>query len=423
MTGAGRVGRPSLSVMSSTPPESVPTAVVWDEALLKYEFSSAHPMAPVRLDLTHRLSEALGLLDRDGVRIIRPEVASDELLASVHDPEYVRAVRSVSSGEAPHRRDVGLGSDDNPVFPHMHEASARILGGSVAAAEAIWAGEVRHAVNFAGGLHHAARGHASGFCVYNDCSAAIQRLLDLGAERVAYVDLDAHHGDGVESMFWDDPRVLTISVHETGISLFPGTGFANDVGGPDALGSAVNVAVPPGTGDSGFLRAVHAVVPQLLRVFAPEALVTQHGCDGHREDPLTNLTMSVEGQRQLALDAADWAADFAQDRWLATGGGGYSPFSVVPRAWSHLVAVVTGRPVRTDTRIPEAWRRYAALAAGLEASQPREQGGIPHLMSDGVDVWWRSWEVGYDPSDAVDQTIMATRKAVFPYHGLDPWFD
>lgn len=402
--------------MTSTSEARIPAAVVWDEALLRYEFSRAHPMAPVRLDLTHRLSEALGLLDRDGVRTIRPEVASDELLACVHDPDFIRAVRSVSSGEAPDRLEMGLGSDDNPVFPDLHEAAARIVGGSVAAAEAIWAGEVGHAVNFAGGMHHAARGQASGFCIYNDCAAAIQRLLNLGAERVAYVDLDAHHGDGVESIFWNDPRVLTISVHETGISLFPGTGFANDLGGPDALGSAVNVAVPPGTGDAGYLRAVHAVVPQLLRAFDPAVLVTQHGCDGHRDDPLTNLMMSVEGQRQLAVDAADWARDFAGDKWLATGGGGYSPFSVVPRSWSHLVAVVTGQPVRADERVPRDWVRYAAQMSGSEED-------IPAVMSDGMDVWWRSWEVGYDPSDAVDQTIMATRKAVFPYHGLDPWFD
>ncbi|QCU77357.1 acetoin utilization protein AcuC [Citricoccus sp. SGAir0253] len=404
--------------MTTTSRAAVPTAIVWDEALLQYEFSRAHPMAPVRLDLTHRLCRDLGLLDRPGVRILAPEVADDALLATVHDPEYVRAVRSVSGGEVADRRDLGLGSEDNPVFPHLHEAAARIVGGSVAAAEEVWSGRVRHAVNVAGGLHHAARGHASGFCIYNDCAAAIRRLLDLGAERVAYVDLDAHHGDGVESIFWDDPRVLTISVHETGISLFPGSGFANDVGGPEALGSAVNVALPPGTGDSGFLRAVHAVVPQLLGAFAPDALVTQHGCDGHRDDPLTNLTMSVEGQRQLALDAADWARDHAHDRWLATGGGGYSPYSVVPRTWSHLVAVATGRPLAPETPVPAEWRRYAEQCAG-EGAHER----IPALMSDGVDVWWRSWEVGYDPSDAIDQTIMATRKSVFPYHGLDPWFD
>jgi acetoin utilization protein AcuC len=407
--------------MTDTVNPAVPTAVVWDEALLGYEFSPAHPMAPVRLDLTHRLAEAFGLFERPGVRVLTPPVASDGLLATVHDPDYIRAVREVSDGGTAEHLERGLGSEDNPVFPRMHEASARILGGSVAAAEAVWTGQVRHAVNFAGGLHHAHRGRASGFCIYNDCAAAIQRVLDLGAERVAYVDLDAHHGDGVESIFWDDPRVLTISVHETGVSLFPGTGFANDSGGADALGGAVNVALPPGTGDAGYLRAVHAVVPQLLRAFDPQMLVTQHGCDGHQQDPLTNLRMSVEGQRQLALDAAVWARDLAGDRWLATGGGGYSPFSVVPRTWTHLVAVASGEPIRATAPIPMPWREHAARAAGLAPDEGLA--GIPETMSDGADVWWRSWEVGYDPSDAVDQSIMATRKEVFPYHGLDPWFD
>lgn len=400
---------------------STATAVVWDESLLQYRFSAAHPMAPVRLDLTHRLSEALGLLDRPGVRLITPEVASDELLATVHDPEYIRAVQAASAGGSAGDAARGLGTEDNPVFPHIHEASARILGGSVAAAQALGTGQVRRAVNYAGGLHHAGRDRASGFCIYNDCAAAIQRLLDLGARRVAYVDLDAHHGDGVESIFWGDPRVLTVSVHESGISLFPGTGFANDAGGPEARGTAVNVGLPAGTGDAGFLRAVHAVVPQLLQAFGPDYLVTQHGCDGHDQDPLTNLRMSVEGQRQLVLDAADWARDYADDRWLATGGGGYSPFSVVPRTWTHLVAAVTGQPVRGNTRIPDSWREYAARAAGLAPEDGME--GIPTQMADGVDVWWRSWEVGYDPSDPVDQSIMATRKEIFPYHGLDPWFD
>jgi acetoin utilization protein AcuC len=407
--------------MTTTVNDAVPTAVVWDEALLRYEFSAAHPMAPVRLELTHLLSESFGLFDRPGVRILAPPVASDELLASVHDPDYIRAVREASDGGSLENLERGLGSEDNPVFPHMHEASARIVGGSVAAAEAVWTGDVRHAVNFAGGLHHAGRGKASGFCIYNDCAAAIQRVLDLGAERVAYVDLDAHHGDGVESIFWNDPRVLTISIHETGVSLFPGTGFANDAGGPNALGTAVNVAVPPGTGDAGFLRAVHSVVPQLLGAFNPQMIVTQHGCDGHQQDPLTNLRMSVDGQRQLALDAADWARDFAGDQWLATGGGGYSPFSVVPRTWTHLVAAASGRPIRATASIPLGWRERAARAAGRTPEDGLD--GIPDVMSDGVDVWWRSWEVGYDPSDPIDQSIMATRKEIFPYHGLDPWFD
>src|SRR3712207_1666640 len=172
------------------------------------------------------------------------------------------------------------------LFRSMHEVSALIAGQSVGAAEAVWRGEALHAVNFSGGLHHAMPGAASGFCVYNDPALAIARLLELGAERIGYVDVDVHHGDGVQAIFYDDPRVLTISLHETGQVLFPGTGFPDESGGPNAPGSSVNVALPPGTPDESWLRAFHAVVPPLLRAFRPQILVTQHGCDSHALDPL-----------------------------------------------------------------------------------------------------------------------------------------
>lgn len=414
--------------MSTTPAPSNPdipsesaaqelTAVVWDESLLAYKFSEDHPMAPVRLELTHRLLSDLGVLDRPGIRMVAPPVATEEELAAVHDRDYIQAVQDCSSGTLTESPEHGLGTEDDPVFPALHESSARIAGGSALAAELIWRGEVNHAVNFAGGMHHASRSSASGFCIYNDCALAIHRLLSLGAERVAYVDLDAHHGDGVQSIFWDDPRVLTISVHESGMSLFPGTGFASEVGGPDALGSAANVALPAGTGDAGFLRAVHAVVPQLLGAFQPQVLITQHGCDGHHEDPLTNLRLSVDGQRQLTLDAAEWARDFAGDRWLATGGGGYSTTRVVPRAWTHLTAAASGDPLPVRGEVPREWLEFAAGRVGMDVEE------LPPLLGDDIDVWWRSWEVGYDPADPVDQSIMATRRELFPYHGLDPWFD
>ena len=178
---------------------------------------------------------------------------------------------------------------------------------------------------------------ASGFCVYNDAAVAIAWALAAGAERVAYVDVDVHHGDGVEAAFWDDPRVLTISLHESGRYLFPGTGSPNDVGGPGAEGRAVNVALPPGTGDDGWLRAFHAVVPPLLERFDPQLLVTQHGCDSHALDPLAHLELSVDGQRATYAALHDLAHRYAGGRWVALGGGGYALVQVVPRAWAHLV--------------------------------------------------------------------------------------
>ncbi|MGG5170755.1 acetoin utilization protein AcuC [Pseudarthrobacter sp. J1738] len=379
-----------------------------------YNFGPGHPMAPERLDLTHRLAGDLGLFDQAHVRVAAPEVATDVELSAVHSTEYIAAVRRVSANPEQCEPDRGLGTEDDPAFAGMHEASARLAGGSLLAASAILDGSALHAVNFGGGMHHAHREKASGFCIYNDAALAITRLLDGGVRRVAYIDVDAHHGDGTQSIFWDDPRVLTISLHESGLSLFPGTGFANESGGPKAPGSAVNVALPAGTGDASWLRAFHAVVPQLVGAFAPEVIVSQHGCDSHRLDPLSNLTLSVDAQREAMISIAQLAGQHCEQRWIATGGGGYDVTSVVPRSWSHLVGIAANRPVPLRTPVPQQWRDYV---------MERYQRQTPELMGDDIDMWWRSWEVGYDPADAVDRTVMATRKELFPLFGLDPWFD
>ena len=407
----------SLFVMpsiASPGPTAVPTSIVWDPSLTAYDFGPHHPMTPARLELTARLARDLGLFDRPGVTLCTPFVADDNQLARVHSRDYIAAVRAVSANPGLPDEARGLGTEDDPAFAGMHQASARIAGGSWLAAEAVLTGGSMHAVNFSGGMHHASRERASGFCIYNDAALAIARLLDGGVQRIAYVDIDAHHGDGTQNIFWDDPRVLTISLHESGLTLFPGTGFADEIGGPNALGSAVNVALPAHTGDAAWLRAFHAVVPQLVQAFAPEVLVSQHGCDSHRHDPLTHLATSIDAQREAALSIAGLAARFCGDRWLALGGGGYSVTNVVPLVWSHLMAISSGRPLPLGTPVPHSWRSHVLEKYGRKA---------PELMGEDVDIWWRSWEVGFDPNDAVDRTVMATRKAVFPHHGLDPWFD
>jgi len=397
---------------------ALPTTVVWDSAMTAYNFGHSHPMAPERMELTARLARSLGLLDLGHVSVAAPLVATDEELGTVHSAEYIAAVRRVSADPDAPDLERGLGTEDDPAFAGMHEASARLAGGSLLAAAAILDGSAVRAVNFGGGMHHAARERASGFCIYNDAALAIQRLLDGGVQRLAYVDVDAHHGDGTQSIFWDDPRVLTISLHETGLTLFPGTGFANEIGGPNAQGSAVNVALPAGTGDAGWLRAFHAIVPQLIGAFEPEVIVSQHGCDSHRLDPLTHLNISVDGQREAATAIGNLAARYCENRWISTGGGGYNVITVVPRSWSHLIAIAAGRPVPLRTPVPEDWRRYVQEKYGAKYGvEP------PRVMGDDVDVWWRSWEVGFDPNDEVDRTVMATRKEVFPLYGLDPWFD
>ena len=379
----------------------------WSEDLLEYNFGAGHPMAPLRLALTHLLMESLGVLDGLDTRPVEP--ADDAALLRVHEADYLAAVRAAGQGQVDEAR--GLGAEDNPIFGQIHEAGARIAGSTLGAATAVWQGRTSRALSLAGGMHHAMPGRASGFCVYNDVAVAIAELLDAGAERVAYVDLDAHHGDGVERAFWNDPRVLTISVHQHPGTLFPGTGYAQDIGGPRARGTAVNVALEPGTADGAWLRAVDAVVEPLLEEFGPELLITQHGCDSHPLDPLAELAVSIDAQRQGAMLMARYADAYAQGRWVATGGGGYEIVSVVPRAWAHLAAVVAGRPIDPSTPVPASWRDQIAALADVEA---------PAVMTDGEPGTFRPWETGYNPDDPTDRAIMATRSAVFPLHGLDP---
>jgi acetoin utilization protein AcuC len=370
-------------------------------------------MDPVRLDLTERLTRDLGVFEASNVTLSAPEIADDDALATIHDRGYISAVRA-SSASGAHSAEYGLGTDDVPVFADMHTSAARIAGGTLHLAQEMLAGRAVHGVNFAGGMHHASRARASGFCVYNDAALAIQHLLDNGTRRVVYIDVDAHHGDGTQGIFYADPRVMTISVHQSGVSLYPGTGFPNEAGEGEALGTSVNVALPATTGDAGFLRAFHSVVPALVRAFEPEVVVSQHGCDSHINDPLTDLTMSVDGLRQLALDISHLAEEFTEGRWIATGGGGYSLYHVVPRAWAHLTAVAAGAPIPLSTPTPVSWREYVHRTFGVTA---------PQKMHDDTQLWWRTWELGYDPEDSVDRAIIQTRKELFPLHGLDPWFD
>jgi acetoin utilization protein AcuC len=383
--------------------------VLWDDALLDYDLGD-HPLHPVRVELTVALARRLGVLDRAPVTVEAPAPASDGTLTTVHEPAYLAAVKAAP--DDPFFRGYGLNTGDNPVFDRMHEASALVCGASVAAAEAVWTGRSRRAVNIAGGLHHAMPDRAHGFCVYNDPAVAIRRLLDLGAERIAYVDVDVHHGDGVQTFFWDDPRVLTVSIHETPLALFPGvTGFAAEVGGPNAEGTAVNVALPPGTGDAGWLRAYHAVVPSVVRAFDPQLLVTQCGCDTHALDPLADLRLTVDGQRAGYLALRDLAEQAAGGRWVALGGGGYGLTETVPRAWTHLLAVLTGEPLDPLTALPDEWRALARERC------PRRT--IPRRMTDDGDAdGWTPWQP--DGGELVDRAVRDTRRAVFPLHGLDP---
>jgi acetoin utilization protein AcuC len=387
---------------------------MWDDRMTSYDFGPWHPMTPLRLRLTIDLIRALGVDKAPGLTTVKPPTATDDQLATVHTRDYIAAVRR--AGELPERADsaYGVGTDDTPAFLGMHDASALIAGASIAGAEAVWRGDAEHAVNFAGGLHHAMPGGAAGFCVYNDAALAIARLLELGAERVAYVDIDVHHGDGVQKAFEDDPRVLTISLHENPRFLFPGTGFPEETG---ACGTSVNVALPPGTSDAGWLRAFDATVPPLLAAFRPQMLVTQHGADTHIEDELAHLALTVDAQRAAHKRLHELAHEHCEGRWLATGGGGYAAVEVVPRSWTHLVAEAAGAPVDPAADVPLDWREEVRLLTR------GSRGEAPLRMTDGGSGRFRPFSSGYDPADRTDQAILATRRAVFPHHGLEPLYD
>ncbi|MDO5681278.1 MAG: acetoin utilization protein AcuC [Propionibacteriaceae bacterium] len=376
--------------------------LVHSDELTRYDFGEAHPMGPGRVRMAIELARQLGVLEL--LDVVPAPPLDEDLVRLVHTEAYIQAVKS----EEPQLH-FGIGTQDNPVVPGMHELAGRICAATTEAARAVWAGETNRAANMAGGLHHAMPELTSGFCVYNDCAVAIKWLQQQGAERIVYLDIDAHHGDGVQAIFYDDPSVLTISLHESPVHLFPGTGFASEVGGRHAPGSAVNVALPPGLDDAGWLRAFDAIVPPVLEEFRPQILISQHGCDAHADDPLTDLDMSIDGQRHSYQMVAELAEKYCEDRWVATGGGGYALETVVPRAWAHLLAVLAGQPIPLDTPTPAAWRELMGPNA-------------PAAMGDGVDVEFEPVTWGYNPSSRLDQAIIATRRSAFPEFGLDPEF-
>jgi acetoin utilization protein AcuC len=378
---------------------------IWDTGYLAYDFGE-HPMNPVRLDLTIRMARELGVLDR--LNVIAPRQASRDELLTVHTGDYLDAV--VRASADPTFTGYGLGTDDDPVFAGMYEASALIAGGSALAAREVLDGRVEHAVNIAGGLHHAMAGNASGFCIFNDVVLAIRTLLAGGAKKVAYIDIDVHHGDGVQAAFYDDPRVLTVSLHQDPRTLFPGTGMPSETGTGDAVGTSVNVALPPGTGDDAWLSAFGAVVPGVVRAFAPDVLVTQCGCDTHHEDPLANLELSIDGQRGAIGLLHRLAHEVSGGRWLAFGGGGYGLLRCVPRTWTHLLAEASGEPIAPETPVPQAWIDDLR-ARGV-------QGALPSHMGEGRAPQLRPWEPGGD--SWLDRAIAATRAASYPLLGLDP---
>ncbi|HYW25102.1 MAG TPA: acetoin utilization protein AcuC [Terriglobales bacterium] len=338
-------------------------SLIWGDALMAYRLSEDHPLQPLRVKLTVDLIRELGL--DAGVEVVEPRLATDAEIALCHSPRYVALVRLLSQGAPVDQgaAEAGFGSLDNPVAPGMHEACAAVVGASLVAAEAVHSGASLHAFTPAGGLHHAMRARASGFCVYNDVAVAVAWLRARG-HRVAYVDVDVHHGDGTQALFYGDPDVLTISLHESGRYLFPGTGFPDETGVGAARGTSANLPLAPYTWDEPWLAAFEATVPPLLRAFRPTVLVTQDGCDTHALDPLAHLLGSTAIWPRVGRRFHELAHELCEGRWLATGGGGYAVREVVPRAWTLLFAEMVERPEAAASLIDS--ERYAPEAAAQE---------------------------------------------------------
>ncbi|HEX7127868.1 MAG TPA: acetoin utilization protein AcuC [Thermodesulfobacteriota bacterium] len=321
---------------------------VYAPELADFDYGPCHPLKMRRLRLTYDLTEAMGLLG-PGVRRVAPRPASPSQLEAAHDPRYLEVLAESESGLLPAAGPAhGLGHGDNPVFPGLFTVARLTAGASIEAADRLGAGEARVAMSIAGGLHHAMYDRASGFCYVNDPVLAIRRLLDHGMTRVAYVDIDVHHGDGVEAAFWRDDRVLTISLHQDGRTLFPGTGAVTDIGEGRGRGYAVNVPLLPGADDAVVVRAFDAVVPRFLEAFRPEAVVAQLGVDSFVADPLAMLDVTTNGFEAMVRRITELSP-----RLLALGGGGYQ-LANVARGWTLAWGIVSGQPV-ADT-IPDALR-------------------------------------------------------------------
>ncbi|HAQ07532.1 MAG TPA: acetoin utilization protein AcuC [Bacillus bacterium] len=309
---------------------------VFSEELLNYRFSSHHPFNQMRLKLTLDLLQKMNAIDAE--QIVAPRMATDEELCLIHDPNYINNVKLAGQGKLKGEaaEGCGLGTEDTPIFQNMHEASALLVGGTLTAVDYVMSGNADHALHLGGGLHHGFRGKASGFCIYNDSSVAIKYLQEKYNARVLYVDTDAHHGDGVQWSFYDDPNVCTLSIHETGRYLFPGTGNVNERGQGKGYGFSFNIPVDAFTEDESWLDAYRSALIEITEYFKPDVILTQNGADSHYLDPLTHLSATMKIYREIPKLAHEIAHKYCGGKWIAVGGGGYEIWRVVPRAWSLI---------------------------------------------------------------------------------------
>jgi acetoin utilization protein AcuC len=338
------------------------TGLVWDERLLDYNLGAQHPLRPIRVKLTYELIRSKGILRQGSIEIVKPRLATREEILLFHENDYVRLVEEYS------KKGSGLlDAGDTPAFKRCYEVTSLVVGASIVAADEVMNGRLSHAFNPSGGLHHAHPGRASGFCIFNDPAVVIAHLKSkYGLRRIVYLDIDAHHGDGVMYGYYDDPAVLDIDFHESGKFLFPGTGFPDETGKGAAKGLKLNIPLLPYTGDEAFLQAFHRVVPDTVRKFRPEIILIQCGADGHLDDRLAQLRLTTKVYAEVVDQMHDLAHELCKGKILLFGGGGYT-LANVPRVWTVAFSTLAG--VKASDEIPSEWSQEFQKAAGEDPPQ------------------------------------------------------
>lgn len=330
----------------TTNPQQPRTAYVYTDELSQYQLSPEHPLRPIRLHHMHELIKTSGLLDLENVTSPAPRIASKSEIETSHDPDYVWIVEAISNGAiAPNMGEFGLGTSDNPTRPGMYDTTALCVGSTLTASELVTSGKADIAFAPAGGVHHHAMPRsAAGFGVFNDAVIAMNAMVEAGL-RVAYIDIDCHHGDGVQMSHYDSDQVLTISIHESGQWLFPGTGYVQEIGVGDGTGYSVNIPLAPYTQDADWHAAFDEVIPPLVRAFKPDVLFTQLGIDTHFQDPLTHLALTTQGFNSAVVKLGVLASEIG--KWVAVGGGGYD-LSAVARSWTMALATMASHELPAD---------------------------------------------------------------------------
>lgn len=375
--------------------------LVYHEDFLRYDFGTDHALRQIRVRLARDLIAAYGLF-KEAEEIV-PAPASEDEVRRVHAPDYVSVVRDLSIHPQGVSYEHGLGTADNPVFGGMYEAALLHVGGTLRACEEVASGKRTRAMSLGGGFHHAMVDRASGFCIFNDLAVGLRSLVDdHKLKRILYVDVDAHHADGVQAIFYDDPRILKISLHEDGHYLFPGTGFMDEMGTGAGRGYSVNVPLPPYTRDVSYLYAFQEVVPPLARAFKPDLIVSQLGADGHSLDPLTHLMLTTETYEAVGMMLDGLSRELCGGRWVATGGGGYE-VTAVPRVWTVLFSTMVGREL--EDALPVDWLKECNHLVG---SVPGDKSLRDHTRAE---------EEAHVPR-AAKRTVEELRRTVFRLHGI-----